>query len=267
MVRSIPRSTCALTFLAMLALGALSPAPLHAQSGTATLVARVVDDEARPLEGAGVWVDGRSAVTDANGVARLESIQPGIHFVRVRADGYQAESVTLEFVAGGQVDIEAQLAAFANVIALPPISVAAERQVPHLRRAGYYTRKQSGFGTFLEREDSPRWDHLPDVTYLLRGVRGLTVVWEGSGYVVRSSRGTIGIGQRSTGYGARGCIPQIVVDGMPWPATDLSMVLASDVEAVEVYTGPATTPPQFAFGASGTSCGTVVIWRRRGGRR
>jgi hypothetical protein len=262
----MPSNSFALTFLAMLALGALAPAPLHAQSGTATLVARVVDDEARPLQGAGVWVGARSAVTDANGIARLERIEPGIHFVRVRADGYQAESIQLEFVADAQVDIEAQLAVFADVIALPPISVAAERQVPHLRRAGYYTRRQSGFGTFLEREDSQKWDHLPDVTYLLRGVRGLTVVWERSGYVVRSSRGAIGIGQRSTGYGARGCIPQIVVDGMPWSASDLGMVPASDVEAIEVYAGPATSPPQFAFGGNGTSCGTIVIWRRRGGR-
>lgn len=266
MVRSIPSSS-ALTLLAMVALGALDSAPLHAQSGTATLVARVVDDEARPLQGAGVWVGASSAVTDANGIARLERIEPGIHFVRVRADGYQTESVQLEFAAGGQVDLEARLAVFADVIALPPIPVAVERQVPHLRQAGYYTRKQSGFGTFLEREDSRQWDHLPDVTYLLRGLRGLTVVWERSGYVVRSSRGTIGIGQRSTGYGARGCIPQIVVDGMPWAASDLISVPASDVEAIEIYAGPATSPPQFAFGGNGTSCGTIVIWRRRGGRR
>jgi hypothetical protein len=36
---------------------------------------------------------------------------------------------------------------------------------------------------------------------------------------------------------------------------------ASDVEAMELYPGPATTPMQFSQGTTLT-CGAVVIWTR-----
>ena len=36
---------------------------------------------------------------------------------------------------------------------------------------------------------------------------------------------------------------------------------ATDVEAMELYFGPATTPVQFSQGAI-VACGTVVIWTR-----
>lgn len=260
MQRSHHRSAPFLSVLTALALGTAGVAPTHAQSGPATLTVRVVDDVGRPLAGAGVWVDDRSVATDASGRATLAGIKPGVHFVRVRADGYRAESVTLDFPAEARVEIEAQLQVVGELYELPTISVEAERQIPHLRRAGYYRRRQAGFGTFLERDQAATWDHLPDVTHLLRGVRGITVVWQGAGYVIRSSRGSIGLGARGS------CVPQVVVDGMPWPASELNGLPASEVEAIEVYAGGATSPPQFAFSASGTSCGTVVIWRRRGGR-
>jgi len=36
----------------------------------------------------------------------------------------------------------------------------------------------------------------------------------------------------------------------------------SDIEALEFYSGPATTPPQFTNRAFSHTCGVIVIWTR-----
>ena len=35
-----------------------------------------------------------------------------------------------------------------------------------------------------------------------------------------------------------------------------------DVEAIELYPGPSTTPPQFANRINANTCGAIVIWTR-----
>lgn len=35
---------------------------------------------------------------------------------------------------------------------------------------------------------------------------------------------------------------------------------ASDIEGVELYNGPFTTPMQFSQYSSSSTCGTIVIW-------
>jgi hypothetical protein len=221
----------------------------------ATLTVRVVDAQGVPISGAGVWVDDRSVLTDRDGAARLTGIRPGPHFVRLRADGYQAEALALDFEAGAKVQLEAELELLSEVIALPVITVAVERQIRHLRESGFYAREQLGLGTFREREENAPWDHVPNAAMLFHGVRGFKVAYERNGYVIRSTRGAVGMGTRE-------CAPMIVVDGMPW-FDDLSTIPASHIQAIEAYAGPATTPPQFTFNATGTSCGTIVIWLRR----
>jgi hypothetical protein len=43
----------------------------------------------------------------------------------------------------------------------------------------------------------------------------------------------------------------------------LSEVVSMDVEAIEVYKGPASIPAQFID--SDTQCGVILIWTKRGG--
>lgn len=63
------------------------------------------------------------------------------------------------------------------------------------------------------------------------------------------------------------CLPSIWVDGtVTAPASrtfgsfDLESVLAVDIEAIEMYTGPATVPTDYA---TGSGCGAILIWTRK----
>lgn len=250
----------ALAALAFLLIGNVAAS---GQAGMAELTATVTDDDGVPIAGAAVWVGQLSALTDVKGRATLTRIPAGAHLARIRADGYETESVMVQFEAGAVVEFDAQLKVAAGVVSLPVISVEAERQIPSLRVAGFYQRKQAAHGVFMEREQLVRSDYLPEVALLFRQVRGFDAVWTcGSGglgcrYAIRSSRGPTGFG---------GCTPTTIVDGIIWHPDQLNSLRVFDIEAVEAYSGPATTPPQFMLDARGTSCGTVVFWTRRGER-
>lgn len=65
------------------------------------------------------------------------------------------------------------------------------------------------------------------------------------------------------------CPPAVYVDRMyvgggmnEEPAGIDGLVIPTEVEAVEVYEGPASLPAE--FGGSRAGCGVVVIWTRRG---
>ena len=62
--------------------------------------------------------------------------------------------------------------------------------------------------------------------------------------------------------GGRDCPPQYVVDGMRIENASPDEFVPQDVEAIELYSGPATIPPQFAPRFNSYTCGAVVIWTR-----
>jgi hypothetical protein len=61
------------------------------------------------------------------------------------------------------------------------------------------------------------------------------------------------------------CIPQVFVDGRLYrldPILGFDEPFGSDLCAIEVYTGPASVPGEFAYGSD--PCGAVVVWTKRG---
>jgi hypothetical protein len=58
----------------------------------------------------------------------------------------------------------------------------------------------------------------------------------------------------------RDCPPQYWLDGIPLMNGSADEFSPDNVEAIELYAGPATTPPQ--FNTRGQTCGTVVVWSR-----
>jgi hypothetical protein len=58
------------------------------------------------------------------------------------------------------------------------------------------------------------------------------------------------------------CVLRVAIDGQIQPgSTSLDIVTPEEIEAVEIYSGPATIPSEFA-GARDQSCGLIVIWTR-----
>ncbi|MBV9111159.1 MAG: hypothetical protein JO306_17265, partial [Gemmatimonadetes bacterium] len=58
-----------------------------------------------------------------------------------------------------------------------------------------------------------------------------------------------------------GCVPVLVVDGIPMPGTEMDLEIApEDIEGIEVYRGPSEIPPRYIALAS--PCGLIVVWSR-----
>ena len=69
------------------------------------------------------------------------------------------------------------------------------------------------------------------------------------------------------GAGSGKCEVSYYLDGgrfRPDPEVGINEILGSEVIAVEVYRGPSETPAEFLD--SGSRCGVIVIWTRRGPR-
>lgn len=269
-----------------LARGAMAPvlasgrATNRRQRSSNAMIGTVVGaDDNAPIAGAMVLIrkqDGSpvySAVTDEEGHFRLAhpdqvTEEYGLNVEHV-AYGKVSREVT--FRPGEQLSVEVLLGD--QVIGLDPI-VVTERRRGLLADVGFYDRLERGFGQYIQREEIER--RRPSrLTDLMQGRSGLSVVQvETFKYDIRLV-GPVRVG--------RDCQPAIWLDGSlvrdaGEPRVDvnprtkrkiyvqqqLSEVVSPDeIEAIELYTGPAGMPMQ--YGGSNASCGVVLIWTRRGG--
>lgn len=212
-----------------------------------------------PLGGARVraLTSGRTAVVASDGSFRLDGLEAGEHRVRVSYLGSETEVLRIDVRPGYVTELTVELAV--EPIDLPVLEVEAVQRFERGKLAGFYRRrKRRGAGRFLTREEI---EEAPgnDLRHVFRTVPGVDVAR---------------CGGRAPGCWAlvgRGCssVSEVTyyVDGARVPLVSgtgvgLGQIPASDVEAIEVYTGPAGVPPQWA----GVDGGCVVsIWTRTGG--
>lgn len=226
-----------------------SQARLGAVSGRATSAA-----SERGIRGAVVEIVGHGirVTTDTTGTYRMSGVIPGEVRVTLRALGFQPmEAVVM---------VSSDSLSLAN-FRLEPVSELPAVQVEEagLRRGdermrGFYSRKATGFGKFVTRADIER-RNVSDVKELLRGMPGVRLVGNRI--------------QMASAQSSPRCAVQFFVDAIHIGMTSadfLSTFRPGDIEGIEVYRGPAETPPDFSRGGAG--CGVVVIWTRTpGGRR
>jgi hypothetical protein len=227
--------------------------PIRVARGRATMSGVVRTKDGRPLRGAKISVPGTDVVgeTTDNGSFSLGGLPSGTYSVEVRAIGYTPKRVPVDLStrrpAQLAVTIDNRVNTLANVV------VQADRSKHQQDVTGFMDRaKKGGFGRYITEEDINKRAAMT-ATDLLRTTPGLTIVPNGSfGYTV------LGRGQ---------CVPAVYVDGMKVldGASELdNLVRPSEIMGVEVYTGAAGTPPQFA-GAGSNGCGVVAVWTKRGG--
>ena len=216
-------------------------------SGVRAIVdGRVLDDStSMPIAGAEVTLIGdaenpdTTVVTDRDGRFVL-SVRPGMFVVQVLRIGY-APTFTPEFTVPESLEpIDLRVLLPSQPLMLDPIVVTgvAEPLAPGPLQ-GFTERKRRGWGLFLTRKDfearSPT-----TLTQILDNLPG--------------------------GRPMYACPPSYYVDGV-LTDEDLAMrqVLASEVEAVEVYRRASETPIDF-LNMSNALCGVVVVWTKRGPR-
>lgn len=204
---------------------------------------------------------GLSALSDAEGRARITDIPPGPHLLIVEHIGHRTEQRIVPFDPGQTVHATIELVI--EPVPLHSVRVEVPGRHPRLDRVGFYDRERLGFGTFLEREEIvDRALGSMRLSNVFRGIRGVQVkLLPGSGALVPVSTRSFG-----ASLGQSVCIMPIYLDGIYIDTErhfDLDRFIpTSDIEAIEVFAGPSETPIQY----SGTNreCGVILMWTRTG---
>lgn len=229
-----------------LACAALAPVAGHAQ--VQSMVGTVRDSVGRPVEDAELTVGNSFARTDSLGRYYIAFPRSDSVTVHVRRLGFERVTFTVSAAYVAQNSVEVRMRAVAHSLA------AVEVATPELRSRtvmeGFDFRRARGVGVFLTKEQIESRGS-QQLSNILRGERGLEFV-----------RGRMGrTSLRFAQYRGRNCEPQIWLDGRLTRNMEIDDFPASDLEGIELYDGPSSTPGEFIRGPF-ISCGTIVLWSR-----
>jgi hypothetical protein len=187
------------------------------------------------------------AITREDGGFRLPDLPGGTFGLEIGHIAYESRRDSLVVQSSAAMVLTIQLSQ--QVIALRPIEV--EVRSHRLQSAGFYARRDRGFGTYATRHEwerrMPRYPS--DIARTMAGVRVVPRRY-GMGYVLLD---------RSN------CAFRYVLDGARvGPSFQMDDIPVDWIEAVEVYRGAATVPPEFVFPTvqERANCGVIVIWTR-----
>lgn len=230
----------------------VAAATAHAQ-GPSKLRGVVKDSAGVPVAEAQISITtlGRTTRTDSAGRFYLEGLPRGAVEISIRHLGYGIQRVTTVMTAVAYDTITVTMVE--QTVELAAVDVLARR---HPFMVGFEQRRERGIGTFVTRDQiDARNTMTPSDLFRTMPQARLVRVSAGMGVRFPSS------GQMR-GRGPGLCVPMLWLDGQKAPGMEIDELRASDIEAMEVYRGAATTPAQFAS-AGATQCGALVVWTRR----
>ena len=215
----------------------------------ARLLVKVVDFAlGAPIEGATVsLVDGRRAVTNADGRAEFTGLVSALTHVTVERIGYalRTEPVTLHPDRTTAVEVDMTVEA----VALRPIKVEVRSRF--LESHGFYRRLDQGVVMRLLTRQTIEERASPRISDAFAHLPGLRI-------------------QRPSTYRAhlqvRDCVLAVFVDGVEWNAdiegtVNIDHIPPDWVEVAEVYWG-GRTPPEYRGRYNG-GCGSALIWTKQ----
>ena len=236
-----------------LLLGA-APTTAAAQSAISGIVRD--DSTSQPIAGVELIIQvlDRRSVTDSLGAFRFTDLATGVHYILVRKIGYRPVQLRAILVSADTLEATVELRAAA--VELAPIEVTVSAIAPGME--AYAERREAGVGHFIDAKTLRQSEHryLADI---FRTVRGVSLQYRGGNK-------TVLVNNRDR------CPMQIYMDGIKIyeprsgagravEPPDINLFSVSQLEAIEVYRGPAETPAQLS--GTGGRCGTVVLWSRR----
>lgn len=213
------------------------------------LVGTVVDSGGQPVGGATIIVAALhiQIASDDSGVFVLTGLPLGPLDINVRRLGYEPQNVAVTITS--MID-SVSVRMVNHAIALSGVSVTGQRQRMNIE--AFYERVRRGMGSYVTRSDILTRKPL-STTDMFRTVPGIRI---------QRLRGTDGIRFNSSSSMRRDCPPMLWIDGQRAPGLELGEIPPGDVEGIELYNGPSTTPMQFSHGPAGSTCGVVVVWTR-----
>lgn len=236
--------------VALLALGAGS---VRAQHGA--LHGVIVDSLGAPIPGVEVSIFGLGLVTRTDSLGRLvfAELPQGSLDLTIRHLGYHAQADRVTITGAPYDSVRFRLAE--QLVSLSEVDVSAAERHPFFQ--GFDQRRARGIGTFVTREQIDA-QHTSTPSDLFRTIPQVRLVHAGMGMGIRFPSNQV-----IRGRGSSFCAPLIWLDGQKVPGMEIDDLRATDIEAIELYRGVATTPAQFATGGV-IQCGAVVVWTRRG---
>lgn len=201
-----------------------------------------------PMAGVRVLLAGtmHETATDTNGIFAFKDLPKGTYHLVALVPGADTARTTLAVESRDRLEVEIRVGARLGMV-LPEVEVIAPEGSG---RPDFERRRREGAGRYLTREFIESRDP-PDLMELMRHVPGARVTCRnGRNCALRFARHPIG------------CGPAYFLDGIPSHPYILFLTPPREVAGVEVYTGPAETPPEFE--GAGSRCGAVVIWTRLG---
>ncbi len=228
-----------------------------AAGGRARLIGRVVDGETeRPLSGVSVRLGaaGLLRITDTHGNFTFAAVPAGAARLEATLLGYEDASGSIDIEGGETLRLDIRMTT--RPIELEPIVVVASSADHRVGRlADFRYRAERGWGRMILREEIERRGATQ--TALLVADRGMRISQVGPSAFsmqVMNSR--------------TNCGPDVYIDGIPVyrgnspgdSGAAINLVPPGDIEGIEVYVGPASTPGE--FGGSSARCGVVAIWTR-----
>ena len=176
--------------------------------------------------------------------------EPGEIHVSIRRLGFEPKLVRLNYPSDVEKPLQIVLTEHAQL--LDGMEVAARDRRRMMAIEDFYRRRAHGSGMFISRDEieATNSTKLSDVLRTLPGLR------------FDRSRGGSLLRFINSQSQRRDCVPQIWIDGIRVENMEIDDLPVHDVEGVELYAGPSTTPLQFAHFGGVTSCGTIAVWTR-----
>jgi hypothetical protein len=218
------------------------------------LVGFVRDSTGAAIPGAAVQIPGAAVSTDARGSFQLWTLDIDTVTISIRRLGFSAVSAQLTARNGQWDTVVVEMDPASQTLA--PVTVTGTRGRAGLGLQDFDARRAVGNGLFITRAEVASNSSVR-VSDLLRGKHGINLV------PVRGG----GFGARFTEYrySRASCAPDIWLDGQWVRGMEVDDLLASDVEAMELYSSMATVPMQFMPHDQSLPCGTIVVWTRAPG--
>lgn len=218
-----------------------------------TLAGVVRDSAGAPIPEADVSIPSAHLLTrtDVSGAFALTKVSTGQAELSIRRLGFVPKSVQIDIRPTSNDTIVVVMVA--QALELPGMVVSDQTKRRLLWIEDFYRRRSKGIGgTYYTRDDIDA-RHASRLSDVLRDAPGVRFV--------RARGGGSGLRFDSPANFRRDCVPQYFIDGQRVANIEVDDLPARDIEGVELYAGPSSTPTQFQQGAV-TACGTVVIWSR-----
>lgn len=220
-----------------------------AQSDRATLTGTVKDSSDTPVALARLSVVGLRGISDSVGRFLLSGLPAGAATLNVRRLGFAPRDMSLQLV-GGRTD-----SVFVVLAMLPRELEGITTESDAIKRtwlADFYRHRRGGIGHFFDRREIEE-RHAQRISDILRRLPGVRIMTD------RNGRSRVRMGRTS---GGRDCAPDFWIDGVLAVFLGVDDLPLSDVEALEVHSGPAGLPPELNSRIGNPGCGAIVIWTR-----